>query len=424
LQLTFTSDPDVPVITSPDSATLVSGQFFSYTFAADANATFTYIGIDGVKNGALPAGLSFDGIATISGTYSSGSGGNGIIRRNAILIGSKGTVVRNTITIRPPRICTVQLVATSDNSASTAPLNFFAGPTTLTASQPPDITGVEANELGGASVTFTPPTITDGNGNPLSVTCDPPSGSTFPVGKTTVACTSAPDNSGAYAIVTFNVTVQDTTPPVITAMPTSITVAKQKTGKGQPQGAIVNFASQLAALDIVDGTFIPSTTPASGSFFALGTTTPVTVTATDHAGNTSAPRTFMVTVASKAPKKKTATALVSVNSPNINGGQNATFTISLSTAKPSQPITINYTMGGSATIGTDYTLADQWGTNLGQSGSITIPSGASSAVVTLNSIANSLSIPSVTATITIGTGSGYKLSKTAKSATVTINNVP
>jgi hypothetical protein len=132
----------------------------------------------------------------------------------------------------------------------------------------------------------------------------------------------------------------------------------------------------------------------------------------------------MVTVASKAPKKKTATALVSASSPSINGGQNATFTISLSTAKPSQPITINYTMGGSATMGTDYTLADQWGTNLGQSGSITIPSGASSAVVTLNSIANSLSIPSVTATMTIGTGSGYKLSKTAQSATVTINNVP
>jgi HYR domain/Putative Ig domain/Galactose oxidase, central domain len=424
LQLTFTSDPAVPVITSSDSATLVSGQFFSYTFVADANATFSYIGIDGVKNGALPPGLGFDGIATISGTYSGGSGGNnGIVRANGALpFGGKGTVRRNTITIRPPRICTIQLIATSDKGASTDPLNFFAGPTTLTASQPPDITA-EATGPGGATVNFASPTVTDGSGNNLAVTCNPSSGSTFPVGQTTVACTSAADSSGAYGIVTFNVTVQDTTPPVITAMPTSITVAKQKAAKGRPQGAIVNFASQLAATDIVDGTFIPSSTPASGSFFPLGSTT-VTVTATDHAGNMSASKTFTVTVASKAPKKKTATVLVSVSPPSINGGQSATFTISLSAAKPSQPITINYTMGGPAIIGTDYTLADEWGTNLGQSGSITIPSGASSAAVTLNSIANSLSIPSVTATMTIGGGSGYKLGKTSRSAAVTINNVP
>src|SRR4029077_12393349 len=122
-----------------------------------------------------------------------------------------------------------------------------------------------------------------------------------------------------------------TKPPVITAIPSSITVGKAKVAKGQPQGAIVDFSNQLAATDIVDGTFVPSAVPASGSFFPAGTTT-VTVTAKDHAGNMSPPRTFTVTVASKAPKGKAGTVHVSANPATINEGQSATFTISLSAA--------------------------------------------------------------------------------------------
>jgi hypothetical protein len=417
LQLAFSSDPDVPVITSPDSATLVSGQFFSYTFTADANATFSYIGTDGLKNGALPPGLIFDGNATISGTYSGGSGGggNGIIRRNAIQpIGGKGRVWRNTITIRPPRICTVQLIATSDKSASTTPLNFFAGPTTLTASQPPDIT-VEATGAGGATVNFAPPTVSDGAGNNFSVTSAPSSGSTFPLGKTTVVCTSAADSSGAYAIVTFNVTVQDTTSPEITAIPTSITVAKQKAAKGKPQGAKVNFSSQLTATDIVDGAITPMANPPSGSFFPLGITT-VNVTATDSHGNSAAARSFTVNVVSKLPKPpKPPTVTISVMPNSISEGGDATFTVTGTTTNPSQPVTINYQMSGSAVPAANfYTLS---------SGQITIPPASNQGTVTLHAISNAQSTSSETAVMTILGGSGYKVGKT-KSATVTINNIP
>ena len=44
--------------------------------------------------------------------------------------------------------------------------------------------------------------------------------------------------------------------------------------------------------------------------------------------------------------------------------------------------------------------------------------------VTLTAISNDSTAVSETAVMTIATGSGYKLSKTAKSATVTINNGP
>ena len=76
LQLTFTSDPTVPIITSPATAILTPGQFFTYTITADANGTFGYIGSDGIVHQApspscagLPAGLCFDGDHTISGTF-------------------------------------------------------------------------------------------------------------------------------------------------------------------------------------------------------------------------------------------------------------------------------------------------------------------------------------------------------------------
>jgi hypothetical protein len=126
----------------------------------------------------------------------------------------------------------------------------------------------------------------------------------FPFGKTLVTCTSTDPNSGATAVLTFNVTVQDATPPAFTQIPTSITVGNTAP-KGQPQGAVVDFANQLAATDLVDGPVTPTANPPSGSFFPAGNTT-VTVTATDHAGNHNI-KTFIVNVAKKAPKAKTPT---------------------------------------------------------------------------------------------------------------------
>src|SRR4030095_5714823 len=66
LQLTFISDPTIPIITSSPSAILVPGQFFTKRLMADAsNPTFTYIGTDGQEHQGqtsegLPPGLSFN----------------------------------------------------------------------------------------------------------------------------------------------------------------------------------------------------------------------------------------------------------------------------------------------------------------------------------------------------------------------------
>src|SRR4030095_16654086 len=67
LELTFTSEAALPVIVSPSSATLVAGQFFSYTIAAPAN---TFFETNYQLIGQLPPGLTFNvATGTISGTF-------------------------------------------------------------------------------------------------------------------------------------------------------------------------------------------------------------------------------------------------------------------------------------------------------------------------------------------------------------------
>ena len=54
----------------------------------------------------------------------------------------------------------------------------------------------------------------------VSVSCDPPSGSMFPIGTTTVTCTAS-DTVGNTEICSFDVTLQSPPPPVITSLTAS-----------------------------------------------------------------------------------------------------------------------------------------------------------------------------------------------------------
>jgi hypothetical protein len=129
------------------------------------------------------------------------------------------------------------------------------------------------------------PTATDVVDGDVPVSCDPLSGSTFALGRTTVGC-AAVDAHGNDAHGSFPVTVQDTTPPALT-LPGDVTA--EATG---PAGAPVSYAA--TASDIVDGAIAPLCDAASGNTFALGTTT-ITCSATDAAGNR-ASGSFTVTV--------------------------------------------------------------------------------------------------------------------------------
>ncbi|MEY4747012.1 MAG: hypothetical protein RLZZ416_61 [Candidatus Parcubacteria bacterium] len=79
----------------------------------------------------------------------------------------------------------------------------------------------------GAAVTYVSPATTDNIDAPGVATCAPPSGSSFPVGFTTVTCTAADAAGNAAAPVTFTVSVSAYVPPPLPATTTP------PTGSGQ-----------------------------------------------------------------------------------------------------------------------------------------------------------------------------------------------
>lgn len=121
------------------------------------------------------------------------------------------------------------------------------------------------------------------------VTCNPASGSVFPVGLTTVTCTAL-DFCGNRSQCSFTVSVSvlgDHTPPTITC-PTNITVAVV-TGQ---VSRVVNFT--VTALDDADPAPVVTCNPASGATFPAGATL-VNCVARDWSANSTV-CSFTVTV--------------------------------------------------------------------------------------------------------------------------------
>lgn len=140
-------------------------------------------------------------------------------------------------------------------------------PTLPTIACPSDVSVTEEFPgAGSGMVSYPNPVVT---GNCVSVICDPPSGSAFALGTTTVNCT-ATDPASNIATCTFQVTVTAAGP--CTPCPSNITTPSDP---GQC-GAVVSFSSPTPE---ACGTV--SCSPPSGSFFPVGTTT---VNCTSSAG--------------------------------------------------------------------------------------------------------------------------------------------
>ncbi|MBS4032005.1 MAG: HYR domain-containing protein [Clostridiales bacterium] len=171
---------------------------------------------------------------------------------------------------------------------------------------PADITA-EATGPAGAIVTFAVSATDDVDGS-VTANATPASGSTFALGTTTVNV-SATDTAGNIANGSFTVTVQDTTPPSITA-PADFSVEGNTTG-----GATDVSLGTPTVSDIVDSA--PTVTNNAPALFPLGPTT-VTWTATDASGNF-ATATQVVTVVDTTAPSITAPADFSVEG-NTTGG--------------------------------------------------------------------------------------------------------
>ncbi len=125
---------------------------------------------------------------------------------------------------------TTTVTSTASNANGTATCFFTV---TVTESQAPEITcpaDVFATVLPGETsgvVEFETPLATDNCGD-VTLVCDPPSGSVFPVGTTPVICT-ATDSSGNTNSCTFSVTVTEGVPEAHDMAVVRITAPKRVT---------------------------------------------------------------------------------------------------------------------------------------------------------------------------------------------------
>jgi hypothetical protein len=169
----------------------------------------------------------------------------------------------------------VTCTATDSFGSTHAFFRVFVGDTT-----PPVITVPAPFTSSSTTVTYTV-TAVDAVSGTVSAVCSPASGTTFPLGVSTVNC-SATDTHDNTSFASFQVAVQTTPAPTLT-LPGNLTViADNNSGI---QVAYTVTANQDASV---------ACTPESESFFAIGTTT-VSCTATNAFG-VSSTGSFTITV--------------------------------------------------------------------------------------------------------------------------------
>lgn len=218
----------------------------------------------------------------------------------------------------------------------------------------------------------------------------------------------ATDATTATADKTYSGTVQNPslslTPAAATAIqgvPFSQTLAT--TGGVAPYTYAMEASSLPAGLTLNAGVISGTTAVAPGAY-------PVTIRVTDSSTGTGSyfeVENFTLTV-SAAPSVSIAVAPASVSE---DGATNLVYTVTRS-LNLSSPTVVNLTTGGTATSGVDYT---------GGVATVSIPSGATTATVTINPTADATVEANETVILTVAAGSGYTVGAPA-SATGTILN--
>jgi subtilisin-like proprotein convertase family protein len=245
------TDGEAPVVTCPanKSVPATAGE-------CEADVTFTATALDNCS-GVIPAtcvpasGSSFPvGTTTVTCTATDTAGNQGSCSFTVMVTDNQNPVVT----------CPA-------NKSISAALGLCEATTTYTATAEDNCPGVGA------------------------ATCSPPSGSSFPVGTTTVTCT-ATDAAGNQGSCSFTVTVTDNQNPVVTCPANKSVIA--------PSGACsASVTFSAAAADNCPGVSAANCSPPSGTAFPVGTTT-VTCSATDASGNQGS-CSFTVTVTDTTP---------------------------------------------------------------------------------------------------------------------------
>ncbi len=231
----------------------------------------------------LPAGVTLKSVSTSQGTWSGTT--NLAFALGNINAGASASIsISMTVSSTAPSIANTAVV----NSLTQDP-NLLNNTATVTSTilirdtTPPQILActniTQGTDPGQCSAKVTYNVSATDNQPGVKLVCSPPSGSTFPLGTTTVQCV-ATDTSGNSSSCSFTVTIVDREPPQIFCPPT-LAVSSLQGSCDTP----VAFTPPTAS-DNCGGAVPVICTPPSGSTFSVGTNL-VICTATDPAGNTS-----------------------------------------------------------------------------------------------------------------------------------------
>jgi uncharacterized repeat protein (TIGR01451 family) len=191
----------------------MAGQEFTATITVTNNGSGVASGV--VVTDDLPANTTFVSCTATGGGVCGGSGNNRTVTFDTLASGASATItfvatldcgIADGATVANTATVTASTQDTDPgNNAATATLTADDPPPTITC--PPNQSAI-ATSPAGAVVTYPAPIVSD-NCPGVTLVTTPPSGSTFPIGRTTVTAI-ATDTSGNQATCSFIVSVSGT----------------------------------------------------------------------------------------------------------------------------------------------------------------------------------------------------------------------
>ncbi len=232
----------------------------------------------------------------------------------AVALPTASDLTRTTVTSDAPAVFPLgttavnfKAVDSSGNVATASTTVTVVDTTPPVLSNVPPPTVAEATGQNGTPVALAPPAATDICDAAPTVTSDAPA--LFSLGLTTVTFI-ATDASGNSSTAFTTVTVQDTTPPVLSNVPAPM-VVEQTSRAGTPVVMPMPIAT-----DICDPA--PQLTSDAPALFPLGVTT-VTFTATDASGNSSTASTTVTVQDTTPPVLSNVPVPITVEQSDRNG---------------------------------------------------------------------------------------------------------
>jgi autotransporter-associated beta strand protein len=340
----------------PSGSTFPIGTTLVTCTASDACGNHTNCSFTVTVNGCPPIALTCSSNITVNATNcNSTGGGSAVVFFASTVTGGCGPA---TVSCNPPSgssfpIGTTTVTCTAFDCGIVVTNCSF----TVTVNPPvcpPIVLNCSTNLIvNTASCTNTSTTVfftstASGGCAPVTLICNPPSGSTFPLGTSTVTCT-ATDNCGNHTNCSFTVTVNPPVcPPLVLNCSSNIVVNNTNCGS---TSSVVFFISSASG---GCGPVILNCTPPSGSTFPIGTTT-VNCSASDACGNKTN-CSFTVTVNGCPPVALTCSSNITVNATNCNstGGGSAVvfFTSTVTGGCGPATVSCNPPSGSSFPIGT------------------------------------------------------------------------